>query len=177
MSHFLVETSQVVDAYKEYFEDNSKDFMKAFLLTMIWGFADTGYGTYRTNKYISNEENRNFIKNALDFINDDEEGSLKKAFKELNKIKGLGVSYLTKILYFATRAKSNENYALIFDMRVAVALIRLTTPKEIYNIVSIEPSSKFENYSNYNSLIRNLAKNNGVESDQIEMYLFNQDFK
>ena len=62
-------------------------------------------------------------------------------------------------------------------MRVAVALIRLTTPKEIYNIVSIEPSSKFENYSNYNSLIRNLAKNNGVESDQIEMYLFNQDFK
>lgn len=172
-----ISRQNVIDAYKEYYEGTSKGFMKAFLLTMIWGFADTGYGRHRTNKYISNTENIDKIKNALNFICSNDRDSLKNAFKELKKIKGLGVSYLTKILYFATRAKKQDNYALIFDIRVATSLIKLTTPKELFEIVNIGPSSKFADYQKFNTLIHKLAKDNEVETDQLEMYLYNQDFE
>lgn len=172
-----ISRQDVIDAYKEYYEDTSKGFMKAFLLTMIWGFADTGYGTHRTNNYISTPENIDKIKNALNFINSNGLNSLKNAFKELKKIKGLGVSYSTKILYFATRAKTQDYYALIFDIRVAASLIKLTTPKELFEIVNIGPSSKFADYEKFNEFIHKLAKDNKVEADQLEMYLFNQDFE
>ncbi len=171
-----VSRQDVINAYKEYFSDNSKGFMKAFLLTMVWGFADTGYGTHRTNNYISNADNRDKIKNAIDFINKNEEDSLKNAFEKLKKIKGLGISYMTKILYFATRAKNADNYALIFDIRVAASLVKLTTPIEIFEIVNVNPSQKFTNYQKFNSLIHKLAKDNQVDADQLEMYLFNPDF-
>jgi hypothetical protein len=166
----------VINAYSNYYTDINCGFMKAFLLTMVWGFADTGYGTHRTNNYITNEDNIAKIKKALYLINENGPDSLKNAFKELKKIKGLGVSYLTKILYFATRAKNACNYALIFDIRVAAGLIKLTTPIEMYEIVNIEPSSKFKDYQNFNCLIRRLAADIDVEADQLEMYLFNQDF-
>ena len=172
-----VSRQNVIDAYKEYFSDNSKGFMKAFLLTMIWGFENTGYGTHRTNNYISNADNIEKIKKAIDFVNKNEQDSLKNAFEELKGIKGLGVSYLTKILYFATRAKNADNYALIFDIRVAASLVKLTTPREIFEIVNVGPSSKFTDYQKFNSLIHSLAKDNQVEADQLEMYLFNQDFE
>jgi hypothetical protein len=171
-----ISRQNVIDAYKEYYEDSSKGFMKAFLLTMVWGFADTGYGTHRTNKYIGDIGNINKIKEAIDFIQLNGQDNLKNAFKKLKDIKGLGVSYLTKILYFATKAKYADNYALIFDIRVAAALVKLTTPNEIYAIVNVGPSSKFTDYQNFNSLIHKLAKDNQVEADQMEMYLFNQDF-
>jgi len=172
-----ISRQNIIDAYKEYFEDNSKSYMKAFLLTMVWGFADTGYGTFRTNKYISNKQNISSIKTALDYINEDNRYSLKKAFESLLEINGLGISYLTKILYFATRAKKSTDYALIFDIRVSTALVKLTTPKEVYNIVSIGPSSKFKDYELFNKMIHKLANDNNVDADQVEMYLFNQDFE
>lgn len=171
-----ISRQDVIDEFKEYFSGNSQDYMKSFMLTMVWGFADTGYGTHRTNNYISSENNRTTIKNALDYINRNGQDSLKNAFNELKKIKGLGVSYLTKILYFATRAKNQDNYSLIFDIRVAASLVKLTTPKEIFEIVTIGPSSKFKDYENYNRLIHKLAIDNQVEADQLEMYLFNQVF-
>lgn len=166
----------VIDAYKEYYTDASLGFMKAILLTMVWGFADAGYGTHRTNKYINNNDNLIKIKAALDSIKQNGHDSLKNAFKELKKIEGLGVSYLTKILYFATRAKNTDSYALIFDIRVAAALVKLTTPMEIYEIINVGPSPKFNDYQKFNILIHKLAKDNQVEADQLEMYLFNQDF-
>jgi hypothetical protein len=144
----------VINAYKEYFKDQSIGYMKPFLLTMVWGFADTGYGTYRTNNYISTKESREHIQTAIDYINENQTYSLRNAFNQLMKINGLGISYLTKILYFATRAKEIDNYALIFDNRVAVSLVKLTTPKEVYDIINIVPSSKFVDYQRFNNLMR-----------------------
>lgn len=171
-----ISRQDIVTSYKSYFENSSAGFMKAFLLTMIWGFGDTGYGTYRTNKYITLPENVDRVKRALDYIKRNEEDSLRKTFTELGKIKGLGISYLTKILHFATRATGNTNYALIFDLRVATALIKLTTPQEIVQLVTIAPSSNFNDYVKYNQLIHKLAEHNNIEAEQIEMYLFNQEF-
>lgn len=162
----------VINAYKAYYS-NKNNAMRAFMLTMIWGFADTGYGTHRTNKYVSNPENIIFIKNAVDAVL---QNDLKTAFYELKKVAGLGVSYITKVLYFATRGANHSQYALIYDIRVATALIQLTTPKEIVELVSINPSSKFKDYEKYNALIHKLATINNLEAEAIEMFLFNQEF-
>jgi hypothetical protein len=148
-----ISRSDVIKAYKEYYS-NSGDNMRAFMLTMVWGFANTGYGTHRTNTYIAEPTNVVLIKKAIDAV---KQNDFKSAFNDLKKIKGLGVSYITKVLYFATRGAQQSNYALIYDIRVASALIQLTTPKEIFEIVNINPSSKFSDYEKYIAFIHYLA--------------------
>ena len=167
-----ISRAEVINTYKEYYSKQG-DAMRAFMLTMVWGFADTGYGTHRTNNYISEPSNVVLIKKAIDAV---KKNDLKSAFNDLKKIKGLGVSYITKILYFATRGAQQLNYALIYDIRVASSLVKLTTPNEIFEIVSINPSSKFLDYEKYNTLIHSLASKHKIEAESIEMFLFNQEF-
>lgn len=162
----------IVSAYKSYFNGNGK-YINAFLLTMIWGFGDTGYGAFRTNNLISTAENLQLIKRGIDLAKED---NLEIAFQSLMKIKGLGISYATKVLYFATRAAHKQEYALIFDNRVAQSLVRLYANNEIAAILNVSPSSKFEDYQHYIRLIHRLAKQHGVEADAIELFLFEQKF-
>ncbi|MCH4552194.1 8-oxoguanine DNA glycosylase OGG fold protein [Aestuariibaculum lutulentum] len=162
----------VIKSYNQYY-NNSRDYLRAFLLTMVWGFADTGYGTHRTNNYISSEANLKAIKEAIDAV---KQNDLKKAFNTLKKIKGLGVSYITKILYFATRGANHIHYALIYDIRVASALVQLTSPKEVFDIVTISPSNKYPDYVKYNAMLHSLAEKYQLQAESIEMFLFEQKF-
>ena len=104
------------------------------------------------------------------------DNNLELAYKSLQSIKGLNISYISKILYFATRAVNHSEYALIYDIRVASSLVKLSTTPEIYNIVKVIPSSKFSDYLKYNKLMHAFAKNHNIEAEKIEMYLFNQIF-
>jgi len=164
--------NDVINTFIDYY-NNKCDFMKAFLLCMVWGFSDTGYGTHRTNKFIETDNNKSLIKSALDHINRNEIDSLKNAFFDLKKVDGLGISYLTKVLYFATKAMAIDNYALIFDIKVARALVKLSAPIEIFEILNIGPSSKYNDYNKYNNQIHTLAKKYDIDADKIEFYLFN----
>ncbi len=167
-----ISRADVIKAFKSYYSGNG-DYMRAFLLTMIWGFADTGYGTYRTNNFISTSANTELIKQSIDSarVND-----LERAFNLLKKINGLGVSYISKVLYFATRGAGIQDYALIFDNRVAQSLVRLFASNGIYRLVNISPSSKFEDYQMYNKLIHQFASQYEVEADVIELFLYNRSF-
>lgn len=162
----------IIDAYKTYYTGNG-DVIYAFVLTMVWGFADNGYGAYRTNSYINEKSKLDCIKNAVDLVGKTE---YKKAFDELNEIKGLGVSYISKVLYFASKALNHQSFNLIFDIRVANGLVMLTTPKEIYEILDIYPSNKYVDYEKYNKLIHNLSEKHGLEADALELFLFRKDF-
>lgn len=70
-----------------------------------------------------------------------------------------------------------SHYTLIFDIRVARSLIQLTTPKEIYEIIEVGPSSKFKDYVKFNKVMHKIAKENKVTAEQLEMYLFDQKFE
>jgi hypothetical protein len=166
----------IIDCYQEYFSGKSECFIKPFLLTMVWGFADAGYGSHRTNNYLSNEMNIKLIEQSFEFIKNGDQQGIEKAFKLLQKIKGLGISYVTKVLYFATKAKGIVEYSLIFDIRVAASLIKLTAPEEIYGVVKIQPSSKFNDYKIFNDIMHAAANKYSVSADNLEMYLFNQEF-
>lgn len=169
----LIDRNDVLQSFKDYFEGKC-EVIKPFLLTMLWGFAETGYGNYRTNLYISTPENIDLIKSAVDAVR---LGEFEKGFKLLKQIKFLGVSYITKVLYFASKAANHSDYCLIFDIRVATSLIQLTTPKEIYQLVEIYPSSKFKDYQVYNALLHQIAKEYQLQADDLEYFLFAQEFK
>lgn len=91
----------IIKAFDEYFQ-GQKDYLYPFTMTMIWGFADTGYGTFRTNKYLSSNENKAYIKSAFNEI---KAGNISCAYQVLMKVNGLNVSYISKLLYFGTRAR------------------------------------------------------------------------
>lgn len=167
-----ISRQDVIDAFR-FFYSGKLTWNVPFLLTMVWGFADNGYGTFRTNKYFASSSNERLIKDAFHAVQSDK---LQLAYKHLKGIDGLNISYISKVLYFATRACDYEDYALIYDIRVARSLVKLTTIPEIFDIVEIQPSTKFSQYKAYNLLIHRFARELGLEADAIEMFLFNGNF-
>lgn len=167
-----ISRQDVIESYKGFY--NGKiEWQVPFLLTMIWGFADTGYGTYRTNNYLSKESNHVLIREALEAVYKSE---LEIAFHKLKKINGLNISYISKILYFATRGCEYEEYVLIYDIRVARSLIKLTTIPEVFEIVEITPSTKFKDYMKYNSMMHKWSNEMDVTAECLELFLFDQKF-
>lgn len=167
-----ISRQDVINSYKDFY-DSKTEWETPFLLTMVWGFGDTGYGTYRTNSYLSKESNHLLIKEALQAVYNLE---LEKAYHKLKNIHGLNISYISKILYFATRACNYKEYALIFDIRVARSLIELTTVPEIFEIVEITPSSKFRHFMMYNRLMHKYSEELDVSAECLEVFLFEQRF-
>lgn len=166
-----ISRNDVFSAYQDYFS-NQTDFIRPFLMTMVWGFSDAGYGTFRTNRYLSSEENKILIKKGIDEM---AERNLKSAFKTLLKIPGLNISYLSKILYFAGKAAGIQDYPLIFDIRVSRALVKLVHP-DLSDFLDILPSKKFADYEKFNSFIHALAKKHDLEADALELFFFDGQF-
>ena len=165
----VINRKDVIDAFIQYYQ-GEKEYLYPFILTMIWGFADTGYGTYRTNKYLDSTLNRDNIEYAFSAI---KENNIEKAYKLFMKIKGLNISYVSKLLYFATRARGYKDYALIFDIRVARSLVKLLdVDGDISGLLDITPSNKYKDFDNYNKLMHRWAKELDVEAENIEMFLF-----
>lgn len=162
-----ISREHVIKSFKNYF-DHKVGVEFPFVLTMIWGFADTGYGTYRTNKYYT-LENIKLMQSAFSSV---KEKNIQQAYKTLKSIKGLNISYISKLLYFSTRALEHSDYFLIFDIRVARSLIRLSCPPTLVNLIDVKPSDKFEHYSQYNLQMHQLARQHQVSAEALEMYLF-----
>ncbi len=161
----------IISSYKDYYKGKT-DFVQPFLLTMLWGFGTNGYGAYRTNGYLS-EENIPLVQKALEDL---KHGNVEMAYINLMKINGLSISYVSKVLYFGTRALGIKEYSLIFDIRVARALVRIEAGKEIENILNITPSDKYQDYVSYNKLIHKWAMDLNLDAEAVEMYLFDLKF-
>jgi hypothetical protein len=161
----------VIKSYREYFKNSEHGLEKPFLLTMIWGFDATGYGPFRTNAYLSDRHNCILIANSLNSMVD---GDVDSAYLSLKGIKGLGMSYISKVLYFAGKARKLNKYPLIFDIRVARALVSLSSRGAFNRILNITPVNSLKSYSEYNSLLHNWAEKLEVDADQIEYFLFSQ---
>ena len=113
----------VINEFKKFFDGKSKSALHPFLMTMIWGYDSPGYGPMRVNKLVE-ENNITLIDLGMkDLKNCDFE----KAYKDFKKIHGLSISFISKILYFAGKAQKLKDYPLIFDIRVAKALVSLSS--------------------------------------------------
>ena len=165
----------VIDAFSKYFDGNQSDPVVPFALAMIWGYGNNNRGVSFTNSFINQEQTKDQIKNGLHYLKED---LWSNSLNSFNKIKNLGISYSSKVMYFAGRSLKRENYKypLIFDNRVANSIIGLSTPKELRDLVEISRKQKFNSYMEYCSLIHNTAEKYKVEADSIEYFLFKSEF-
>lgn len=159
----------IINEYKKFYKFPNSSLDRPFLLTMIWGYANTGYGPFRTYKYFSNKANKILIEESLEAVRDNK---ICTAFSILSQIKGLGISYISKVLYFAGRARGITNYPLIFDIRVARSLVSLSSNGVFDSILKVTPVDSPESYSTYNNMLHEWAKRIDVEAEQIEYFLF-----
>jgi hypothetical protein len=166
-----ISRQSVIDSFANYYKKGG-DYLEPFILTMIWGFDTNGYGTYRTNKYL-HEENRQFVKQGIDLMG---QGNSKEAFSMFLNIKGLNMSYISKLLYFGTRGAKDKNYLLVFDFRVARSLTQLYVPTEVASLLGVFPSVNFDVYIRYCNLLHKWAREIRVEAEQIELFLFDGKF-
>lgn len=165
-----ISRKDIIMAFKAYYDGQASS-LYPFTLTMLWGFFDTGYGTFRTNQYLSTKENSRAILEAFNAF------ELKEAYHTLLQIKGLNVSYASKLLYFASRAREEKEYALIFDIRVARSLVKLLDSFGIAEVVNITPSGKFKDYERYIRFMHLWADELQVEAENIELFLFDGKFQ
>jgi hypothetical protein len=161
-----ISRQQIIDAFAEYYAGHQKNALRPFLLSMIWGFAGAGYGCFRTNGYLTYPE---IIEEAIDLIKSKE---IEQAFKKLKSIPGLGISFISKILYFASKAANIPEYCLIFDIRVAQSLLKLYFPEELSQTLEVFPVSKYVEYHKYCKFLHAFAQKNKVEADAVELFLF-----
>jgi hypothetical protein len=93
----------------------------------------------------------------------------KENWKEIELVKGLGISTYTKFLNFLNVEIENNN-ALILDSRIIQAL-NMKIFAEL-TISEINYNSAHRHYTEYLKLINLQAKNLNVEAKKIEMFLF-----
>lgn len=168
-----ISRQRVIDAYSKYYNRNV-DFLNPFILTMIWGFANSGYGFYRTNNYIRSKDNRDLIKEGLDAVKSQD---IQLGFKKLMKIKGLNISYVSKVLYFTSRALGHKKYPLIFDIRVARGIVALHLDREVTSFLNVTPKNSWKEYEAYNQQMHQWANELNVPAENVEYFIFKGEFK
>lgn len=143
---------------REIFDET--DTRNKIIKILVWGYSNNSrsIGT----KVLSNHLDR--IVSLFDRYRKQEISNA--VIKEFFDVPGISISTVSKILYFM-QAKIEGYPAFIVDSRVLDALPLF---EELYNL------PKGDNVNTYRKIvvaIGKLAKGNGVESDQIEYFLFN----
>jgi len=143
--------------------------------TLMWGYPTKGRGNNIDNLLIDESFKRIsklLLKyKALENITFDE---LVNDFK-INKIKGLGISTLSKFLYFL-ELKVENNPCLILDDRL-IEIINSSSFEEINDLKGIKREYSLKTYSKTNYLdflqsLNHIAKKLNVKPEKVEMFLF-----
>ncbi|MEI7527083.1 MAG: hypothetical protein WCJ95_22225 [Mariniphaga sp.] len=136
---------------------------------LMWGYPTKGRGKNIEN--LLNDSNITNLKNALVKYETNETITISE-IKDILKIEGLGLSTLTKFLYFM-RLKMGSFRILIFDLRVINALNSgKYSDHGIEHFSSLAYTNALKYYNDYLTFINELAKDLQAEPDQVEMFLF-----
>ncbi len=151
---------------EDLFESAREDSLDVFIAKVIvWGYPRGPRGD-NFSKLCSNYNLiKKLVRNAKGGIDDWDDHS-----KPLNKINGLGMSTYSKLLYFM-RVEINGNRALILDQRVISALKKCLF-EDLKKIQHIRVGNAKKKYLEYLTHIHKLSKKYNVDSDGIEMFLF-----
>lgn len=134
------------------------------IATIIWGYPNG----MRGNNFNNIIKNFGTLKLIL-YKNKNGISNWKENWKEIELVKGLGISTYTKFLNFLN-VEIEKNNALILDSRIIQAL-NMKIFAEL-TISEINYNSAHRHYTEYLKLINLQAKNLNVEAKKIEMFLF-----
>jgi hypothetical protein len=149
---------------------NSDWNLKEFAIkVLMWGYPSKGRGNNIENLLLP--VNFNKLIEQLKMIEGKNELNFSD-IKKFPKITGLGMSTLTKFLYFK-RVTIESNPALILDQRVIKALnCSRYSDFGIEKFKYIKNNNSVFNYLDYLYFMRSLADQIKVSPDQIELFLF-----
>ncbi|MFU1857250.1 hypothetical protein ACK8HY_09555 [Sphingobacterium sp. NGMCC 1.201703] len=139
------------------------------LKTILWGYSSGMRGNHFFNIYKGQMESICTILRKIE--NPCSPEAFEEAHKELRKIKSLGLSTYSKLLYFLGVSLFGAGSALILDERI-IRIFKSQKFEEFnsFNRISIENGYRY--YLNYIQRIHELATQMQVKEDQIELFLF-----
>lgn len=168
------------EPYIELTKDNirKEKNLKMFIIkTLMWGYPTKGRGNNIDNLLLESE----FIKllSILEKYKKDKKISFNQLIEDYKKykIKGLGISTLSKFLHLL-EIKINGFEAIILDDRI-ISILNENDFEELSdfkNNINRDSALKLEtqniNYLKYLEVINNTAKNLDTKAENIEMFLF-----
>jgi len=92
---------------------------------MAWGYGDVGYGAHRTAEMLSRPDSLHNIRKIVESTQEQGPAAGWNALLSANSIPGLGMSFGTKVLYFAGYSGQHSPRALVLDDRVRWSLYDL----------------------------------------------------
>jgi hypothetical protein len=101
------------------------DPIEVFLLAMVWGFGTIGYGPRKVARMLEQPESEDNIRTIVEVTREKGAGAGWSALFTENKVQGLGISFGTKVLYFAGYSTSHELRPLVLDDNVRWSLYDL----------------------------------------------------
>ena len=168
------QNGQIEISREDIFEEK-KDLEKKLIMVLLWGYPTGGRGNNIADILYSRNE---LIPRISDFIENHEKKINSKVFKNLfytqnengekrEKIKGIGLSTMSKILYFF-EIKIDNNPCLIYDSQIRLSLQR-NQIDEFYNC----PWKKnYASFFHYLEVINKCSEEIKTEPDALELFLF-----
>lgn len=141
---------------------------KAIFLTILWGYPK-GY-TRPNNMAQSFKLFLDQIENLAGWLCVEKSINITEMEQILNESKGIGLSTLSKLLYFFNITIDGYK-GLIIDSKI----IRVLQDKkftELGTLSTIREHNKVHYYSDYLKKCTELSKANGYKPDQLELFLF-----
>ncbi|WNC72725.1 hypothetical protein RGQ13_01720 [Thalassotalea psychrophila] len=148
---------------KDLFEYSQESCLKMFVIaTIVWGYPAGMRGNNFSNISINLKELVQVLKEAQYGIE-----NWIEHYKKVEPIKGLGLSTYTKLLYFLDVKVEGES-ALILDNRIVNIIEKGLFPE----LDAINTDNAVHNYPNYLKEMDKISKSYKVDSDKLEMFLF-----
>jgi hypothetical protein len=168
----VINRIHVIKAYRDFFSNSNINPVHPFLLSMTWGYYNANHGAFRANRLVA-RDNRRLIRESLQAMKN---GKQAAAFKALNSIPYMGMSYISKALYFAGRALRMRRYLLILDNRVAEALVAAYSNNALNSVVSVSRAKTYNALKSYSDLLHSWADDLDVPAENLEYFLFLKNF-
>lgn len=142
--------------------------LKEFILkTLMWGYPSKGRGNN-----IEQLLNNNSLTQLMDILKiyKNSNVSIEQLGNDIQKVSGLGISTMTKFIYFL-KAEINGYRALIIDRQI-INVINNERFEDFKSISNIKYENAIKHYAEYLKIINFLAKDIDVQPDKIELFLF-----
>lgn len=148
-------------------ESKKSTITQKFITSMIWGYGDLGYGSYRVQKMFSTPGFEEKISHSFELARS---GLTMEAYEYLskNKVQQLGPAFGTKWLSFAS---PRSHPAPIYDSFIAMWVKKFAKYEFAEVSMSSEVWSK-KTYGNYFEWMVSNSAEFGIKPDELELVIF-----
>jgi len=148
-------------------EGNKCSITEKFVTSMIWGYGDLGYGSYRVKKMFSTPEFLEKINRSYALASS---GQIMEAYEYLakNRVQQLGPAFGTKWLSFIS---PNAQPAPIYDSFIAI-WVKKYAKREFADVSTSSEVWSKKTYSTYFNWMISSSEELGVKPDELELVIF-----